>query len=77
MLVCFSPPPKPVLLVKLIEGITAKHQSGEVNNEQIKSLENLITALTTKPANVDFLVLCIGIFNPEDAIFSKSYIYKK
>ena len=77
MKVCFSPPPKTVLLEKLIEAITAKHQAGEIDAVQIKPLENLIAALTSKVANVDFLILCIGIFNAEDPIFSKSYVFKK
>ena len=43
----------------------------------VKPLENLISALTAKPANVDFLVLLIGLFNGQDEIFSKAYVWKR
>ena len=77
MRVCFSPPPKTVLLEKLIEAVTAKHQAGEISKDQVKPIENLLTLMKQKSANVEFLVLCIGIFNPQDEIFQKSYVYKR
>ena len=43
----------------------------------LKPLENLITALSSKPSNVDFLILVIGVFRPDDEIFAKSYVWKR
>ena len=77
MRVCFSPPPKAVLLEKLIEAITAKNQAGEISKDQVKPIENLLTLMRIRSPNVEFLTLCIGIFNPDDAIFEKSYVYKR
>ena len=45
MKVCFSPPPRSVLLDKLVDSISQKHQVGEVDGAQLKPLENLITVL--------------------------------
>ena len=43
----------------------------------VKPLENLVTAITAKPANVDFLLLLIAVFDPVNEIFKKSYVWKK
>ena len=61
---CFSPPPKAILLQKFQEAVNVKFQEGQIDKEMLKPLENLITAITAKPANVDYLVLLIGVFDP-------------
>ena len=77
MRVCFSPPPRSVLLDKFVQSIQAKHAAGEISAQAVKPLEGLITALKAKPANVDFLVLIVGILNPNDEVFEKSYVWKR
>ena len=55
----------------------AKYQAGALNAEAVKPLENLVTALQAKPADVNFLVTILGVMSPDALIFSKSYVYKR
>ena len=43
----------------------------------MKPLENLVTALQAKPADVQFLVLILGVMNPQAPVFAKDYVYKR
>ena len=74
---CFSPPPKTVLLEKLQQAVSAKFAAGQIEQAMLKPMENFITAISSKPANVDFLVLVIGVFKPDEEIFTKSYVWKR
>ena len=74
---CFSHPPKAVLYTMFIEACSAKFQRGEIDEVLKIKLENLITVLKSKEANVDFYLLLMNVIAPDWEGFSKSYIYRR
>ena len=54
-----------------------KYQGGQLTAEIVKPLENLVTALQAKPADVNFLVMILGVMSPDAPVFAKDYVYKR
>ena len=73
--VCFTPPPRKMLQEKLERIVVELEAGNHLNADSIPKIHKLIGSLRLRSANVEWYVLLIGYFNPNDEIFRKDYKY--
>ena len=73
--VCYSVPPKAVLLEKLIITFTNLHSSNQMSPQLVPQVDNLMKALQEREANSEWYCTLLAIFDPDNEIFAKSWRY--
>ena len=72
--ICVTPPPKKILIDKIVDAGAMREQKGE----DVASLEKLCERLCNKrSADTAFLVQVLHLVNSEDEIFARNYVYHK
>lgn len=70
--VCVTPPPKEVLIEKIMDATEKRESRGEA----IDKLQELLARLIgNKSADTPFLVQVLHLVNDEDEIFHRNYVY--
>ena len=73
--VCLTPPPKHILIEKIMNAAGKREEKGE----DISSLEVMLDLLLNKKksADVPFLVQVLHLVDSEDEIFARDYVYRR
>ena len=72
--ICLTPPPKSVLIQKILDAAAEKEAQGWNTNSVARLLEYLLPP-SKKSADVGFLVQVLHLAKPNDDIFARDYVY--